>query len=114
MQMGLRNGQSILLHYVVGQSQYQAVILLLDTIPPKQKKNEHRLWKYVIPNVSEFAWLPGPPAESFCGDALSQEYWRTYCSFALIDKDFHANVMVEVRNVCAWDVGSELMTHTAP
>ena len=103
LQMGLRKGQLILIYYVVGDTQYQAVFLALSSVVRggKPKRHERKLWKHVVPAVSEFARLPRPLAESFCSDALNREYYyRTYCKLdephlGLVAKDFRANLIVE-------------------
>jgi len=78
LQMGLRKGMAILLYYVVGNTQYQAVLIAEDSVVNRGGKGENRLWKRVTPTVTEFAWLPPNIAESFCRNALYRETARTY------------------------------------
>ena len=81
LQMGLRKGMAILLYYVVGNTQYQAVLIAEDSVVSRGGKGENRLWKRVTPTVTEFAWLPPNIAESFCRNALYRETARTYHAF---------------------------------
>ena len=81
LQMGLRKGMAILLYYVVGNTQYQAVLIAEDSVVNRGGKGENRLWKRVTPTVTEFAWPPPNIAESFCRNALYRETARTYHAF---------------------------------
>ena len=78
LQMGLRKGMAILMYYVVGNTQYQAVLIAEESVVNRGGKDENRLWKRVTPTVTEFAWLPPNIAESFCRNALYRETARTY------------------------------------
>ena len=91
---------AILLYYVVGHTQYQAVLIAEDSVVNRGGKGENRLWKRVTPTVTEFAWLPPNIAESFCRNALYRETVRTYHAFdiphlGLDTSRFVADVRVE-------------------
>ena len=64
---------AILLYYVVGGSQYQAVLIAQDSALGRARKSDHRLWRRVAPVTTEFPWLPPDVAWSFCGAALYRE-----------------------------------------
>ena len=98
--MGLRKGMAILMYYVVGKTQYQAVLIAEESVVNRGGKDENRLWKRVTPTVTEFAWLPRNIAESFCRNALYRETARTYHAFdiphlGLDTTSFVADVLVE-------------------
>ena len=100
-QMRLRKGMAILLYYVVGNTQYQAVLIAEDSVVNRGGKGENRLWKRVIPTVTEFAWLPPNIAESFWETA------RTYHAFDIphLELDtsrFVADVRVFFLLYAAW------------
>ena len=100
LQMGLRKGMAILMYYVGGNTQYQAVLIAEDSVVNRGGKGENRLWKRVTPTVTEFAWLPPNIAGSFCRNALYRETARTYHAFdiphlGLDTTSFVADVHVE-------------------
>ena len=105
IQLGLRPGMSILLYYRVKGSEYegqvfQAVLLAHDSITNRGKKSENKLWKRVVPSMTEFAWLPPDIAWAFCGDALRRRQECRYLSFSephmgLNGPSFHAEILVE-------------------
>lgn len=86
IQLGLRKGMTILLYYRVqgGQSSnqvFQAVLIAQESVTNRGKKTENRLWKRVVPSVTEFAWLPPNIAWAFCGDALRRRRDCLYLPF---------------------------------
>lgn len=93
----------MLYYYRVGDAQFQAVlaILMLIASTPGRKgsQQEHRLWKDVLPKKSEVAWLLEELAITFCGTALSIEYFRQYellhASNLVMDKDLTTFVEIE-------------------
>ena len=57
--MGLKKGHTVLLHFQVQGIQYQAILMMVDSVPgSKGGDYQHKLWKHVLPRQTEFAWLP--------------------------------------------------------
>ena len=67
--MGLKKGNTVLLHYQFHGQLYQGA---------KGGKDTHKLWKHVIPRSTDFAWLPQEIAETFCLPALQLDPRRPY------------------------------------
>ena len=63
IQLGLRDGMTVLLYYKVNKPEYvdrvfQVVLMAHGSVTNQGKKTENKLWKRVVPSVTEFAWLP--------------------------------------------------------
>ena len=105
IQLGLRKSMTILLYYRVqgGQSSnqvFQAVLIAQESVTNRGKKTENRLWKRVVPSVTEFAWLPPNIAWAFCGDALRRRRDCLYLPFnephmGLEGRAFQAHIHIE-------------------
>ena len=82
--MGLRKGNTVLLHYQFHGQLYQAILQMLSSVPgAKGGKDTHKLWKHVIPRSTDFAWLPQEIAETFCLPALQLCNIEPVCSSSL-------------------------------
>ena len=105
IQLGLRKGMSVLLYYQVKGGTYenqvfQAVLIAHESTTNRAKKTENKLWKRVVPSVTEFAWLPPNIAGAFCGDALRRRQDCQYLSFTephmgLEGRAFQADILIE-------------------
>ncbi len=79
MTMGLKKGHTVLLHFQVQGIQYQAILMMVDSVPgSKGGDYQHNLWKHVLPRQTEFAWLPPDFADAFCHTALQADPTRKY------------------------------------
>ena len=77
--MGLKKGNTVLLHYQFHGQLYQAILQMSSSVPgAKGGKDTHKLWKHVIPRSTDFAWLPQEIAETFCLPALQLDPRRPY------------------------------------
>ena len=79
---------------------FQAVLIAHESITNRAQKTENKLWKRVIPSVTEFAWLPPSIAWAFCADALRRRQGCQYFSFnephmGLEGRSFQASVLIE-------------------
>ena len=82
VQMGLPEGHSVLVYYLVSRVQYQAVLVSMSAVPSKKKKkNDHAMWKHVQPTSTNFAWLSPELANAFCLDALKLDDASEYGDF---------------------------------
>ena len=105
IQLGLRKGMSVLLYYRVQTDAYvnqvfQAVLIAHESVTPRGKRTENKLWKRVVPSVTEFAWLPPNTAWAFCADALRRRQDCQYLSFSephmgLTGRSFQAEIFIE-------------------
>ena len=105
IQLGLRKGMTVLLYYRVQggaheNQVFQAVLIAHESITNRAKQTENKLWKRVVPSVTEFAWLPPSIAWAFCGDALRRRQDCLYFSFnephmGLEGRAFQANILIE-------------------
>ena len=50
---------------------FQAVLIAHESVTNRAKRTENKLWKRVVPSVTEFAWLPPSIAWAFCGDCFT-------------------------------------------
>ena len=80
IQMGLRKGNTVLVHYRRGSALYQSVLIMQDADlrPGKVSKEQHKYWRYVSPVRSFFDWLPKKIARTFCNTALDAYPDRQY------------------------------------
>ena len=80
IQMGLRKGNTILIHYRRGSDLYQSVLIMQDADLKQGKVSpeQHKYWRYVAPVRSYFDWLPEKIANTFCSTALEAFAGRQY------------------------------------
>ena len=80
IQMGLRKGNTVLIHYRRGSDLYQSVLIMQDADlkPGKANPEQHKYWRYVSPVRSYFDWLPETIAFTFCSTALEAFAGRQY------------------------------------
>ena len=80
IQMGLRKGNTVLIHYRRGSDLYQSVLIMQDADlkPRKVSPEQHKYWRYVAPVRSYFDWLPETIAFTFCSTALEAFAGRHY------------------------------------
>ena len=76
IQLGLRIGQAALIEFTVDGQYMKAIWILMNNKHPSSKggidpATRNPYWKFVVPVVSYFAWLPSGIAHSFCGEALA-------------------------------------------
>ena len=77
--MGLKKGNTVLLHFSYQRAQCQAILMMSRSLPGgKGGESVHKLWKHVLPRLTEFAWLPRDLAEAFCLPALQLDPNRQY------------------------------------
>ena len=77
--MGLKKGNTVLLHFQYHGQLYQAILQMSSSVPgSKGGTDTHKLWKHVIPRSTDFAWLPQEIAETFCLPALQLDPNRPY------------------------------------
>ena len=77
--MGLKKGNTVLLHFQYQGHFYQAILMMAGSVPgSKGGVDTHKLWKHVIPRSTEFAWLPSELAEAFGLPALKLDPNRHY------------------------------------
>ena len=77
--MGIKKGNIVLLCFQSNGSQFQAVLMIVDSLPgSKGGEQQHKLWKHMIPRLIEFAWLPADLATAFCNNALQLDPQRPY------------------------------------
>ena len=77
--MGLKKGNTVLLHFQYHGQLYQAILQMSSSVPgAKGGKDTHKLWKHVMPRPTDFAWLPQEIAETFCLAALQLDPNRPY------------------------------------
>ena len=72
IQMGLRKGNTVLVHFRSGNVCYQCVLIMIDAElrAGKPKQGQRKYWRYVSPQRTYFAWLPENLARAFCFNAL--------------------------------------------
>ena len=72
IQMALRKGNTVLIHYRRGSALYQSVLIMQDADlkPGKVNQEQHKYWRYVSPVRSYFDWLPEKIVFTFCSTAL--------------------------------------------
>ena len=81
--MGLKKGNTVLLHFQYQGHFYQAILMMAGSVPgSKGGVDTHKLWKHVLPRSTEFAWLPSELAEAFCLPALQLDPNRQYGTLA--------------------------------
>ena len=81
--MGLKKGNTVLIHFQYQGTQYQAILMMSNSVPGgKGGVDTHKLWKHVLPRSTEFAWLPRELAEAFCLPALQLDATRQYGTLA--------------------------------
>ena len=80
IQMGLRKGNTVLVHFRRGTVLFQAVMLMHDADLKTGKVNpeQHKYWRYVAPTRTYFDWLPEDIAQTFCRSALAAFPSRAY------------------------------------
>ena len=72
--MGLKKGNTVLLHFTFHGVQSQAILMMSGSIPGnKGGDTAHKLWKHALPRLTEFAWLPRDLAEAFCPAARPRQ-----------------------------------------
>ena len=76
IQLGLRTGQAALISFTVDGQPMKAIWILMNNKLPSTKEGNdpatrNPFWKFVVPVVSFFAWLPPSIAHSFCAEALA-------------------------------------------
>ena len=78
--MGLKKGNTVLIHYQYNGILCQAILMMSGSVPGgKGGVDTHKLWKHVLPRSTEFAWLPYRDlAEAFCLPALQLDANRPY------------------------------------
>ena len=77
--MGLKKGNTVLLHFQYDGQLFQAILMMSGSVPGgKGGVDTHKLWKHVIPRSTDFAWLPSEIAEAFCLPALQLDPKRRY------------------------------------
>ena len=77
--MGLKKGNTVLLHFQYNGQVFQAILMMSGSVPGgKGGVDTHKLWKHVIPRSTDFAWLPREIAEAFCLPALQLDPNRQY------------------------------------
>ena len=81
--MGLKKGNTVLIHFQYQGNLYHAILMMSGSVPGgKGGVDTHKLWKHVVPRSTEFAWLPRELAEAFCLPALQLDTNRQYCTLA--------------------------------
>ena len=81
--MGLKKGNTVLLHFQYQGHFYQAILMMAGSVPgSKGGVDTHKLWKHVLPRSTEFAWLPSELAAAFCLPALQLDPNRQYGTLA--------------------------------
>ena len=80
IQMGLRKGNTVLIHFRRGSVLYQSVLMVhdADLKTGKVPREQHKYWRYVSPIRSYFDWLPEQIAYTFCSPALDAFSGREY------------------------------------
>ena len=76
IQLGMRIGQAALISFTVDGQHMKAIWILMNNKLPSSKggndpPTRNPFWKFVVPVVSYFAWLPASIAHSFCAEALA-------------------------------------------
>ena len=76
IQLGLRTGQAALISFTMDGQPMKAIWILMNNKLPSSKggndpATRNPFWKFVVPVVSFFAWLPASIAHSFCAEALA-------------------------------------------
>ena len=79
-EMGLRKGNTVLIHYRRGSDLYQSVLIMQDADLKQGKVSpeQHKYWRYVLPVRSYFDWLPEKIANIFCSTALDAFAGKQY------------------------------------
>ena len=74
IQMGLRQGNTVLICFRSGVGHFQSVLIALaaDLHTNKPWQGQHKFWKYVSPIRTYFAWLPEQLARTYCSAALDR------------------------------------------
>ena len=81
--MGLKKGNTVLLHFQYEGQLFQAILMMAGSVPgSKGGIDTHKLWKHVLPRSTEFAWIPCVLAEAFCLPALQMDPNRQYGTLA--------------------------------
>ena len=78
--MGLRKGDTVLIHYRRGSDLYQSVLIMQDADLKQGKVSpeQHKYWRHVAPVRSYFDWLPERIANTFYSTALEAFAGRHY------------------------------------
>ena len=88
VQLGLRIGQAALIEFELYGQFMKAIWILMNNKLPSQKGGSDPLsrnsfWKFVVPTVSYFAWLPECLARTFCVESLATFSTRLYADSVL-------------------------------
>ena len=83
VQLGLRIGQAALIEFELHGQFMKAIWILMNNKLPSQRGGSDSLirnpfWKFVVPTVSYFAWLPDCLARAFCAESLTTSPARLY------------------------------------
>ena len=92
VQLGLRIGQAALVEFAVHGRFMKAIWILMNNKLPSHKggcdpQTRNPFWKFVVPTVSYFAWLPECLARAFCAESLATSEARHYADPALCYTD---------------------------
>ena len=102
IQMGIRKGATVLLHYRRGLILYQCVCVTHDADLRQTKgvKDQHEYWRYVSPVRTYFHWLPENIAMTFCRAALDAFPDRRYGEVCQLEVDSNpAYFTMELQNI---------------
>lgn len=102
IQMGLRKGAAVLIHFRRGLILYQSVLLMhdADLRSTKQRWDQHKYWRYVSPVRTYFHWLPENLARTFCEAALAVFPDRRYGEVSHLEVDHNPDFFVmDLQNV---------------
>ena len=83
IQLGLRIGQAALVEFALHGSHMKAVWILMSnklssTTGGSDPMTRNPFWKFVVPTISYFAWLPEGLANTFCAEALATSKYGRY------------------------------------
>ena len=83
IQLGLRIGQAALVELSVEGHPMKAIWILINNKLSSSRGGNDPLtrnpfWKFVVPQISYFAWLPAGIAHSFCAEALATSPQTVY------------------------------------
>ena len=57
--MGLKKGNTVLLHFQYEGQLFQVILMMAGSVPgSKGGIDTYKLWKHVLPRSTEFAWIP--------------------------------------------------------
>ena len=95
VQLGLRIGQAALVEFEVHGQYLKAIWILMNNKLPSHKGSSdpqarNPFWKFVVPTVSYFAWLPECLARAFCAESLATSQAGQYADPALCHADLEA------------------------